>query len=48
LKIGNISTQLGTELDSEIDETHGMSSRAGYATRMGALNALGPPMQDPH
>jgi len=29
LKIGNLSTQLGTQLASEIDETQGLSSRAG-------------------
>jgi len=28
LKIGNLSTQLGTQLESEIDETLGLSSRA--------------------
>jgi len=53
LKIGNPSTQLGTQLENEIDGTRGLSSRAGYArtnlvAQMKALNALGPPTQDPH
>jgi len=29
LKIGNLSTHLGTQLESEIDETWGLSSRNG-------------------
>jgi len=34
LKIGNVSIQLGTQLESEIDETRRLSSRAGYAMRI--------------
>jgi len=34
LKIGNLSTQLGTQLESEIDEIQGLSSRAGHAMRI--------------
>jgi len=33
LKIDNLSTQLGAQLESKIDESWGLSSRAGYATR---------------
>ena len=31
LKIGSLSTQLGTQLESDVDETRGLSSRAGHA-----------------
>jgi len=49
LKIGNLSTQL----ESEVDETWELSSRTGICyvnpvVQMRALNALKPPTQDPH
>jgi len=34
LKIGNLSTQLGTQLKSKTDKTQGLSSRAGYAKQI--------------
>jgi len=43
--VDNPSTQLGTQLESEIHETQGLSSQAGICY---ALNSLGPPTQDPH
>jgi len=46
LKIGNLSTQLSTQLHSEIDEIQGLSSQAGYDN--GGIKSLGPPKQDPH
>jgi len=33
-KIGYLSTQLGTPLESEMDGTRGLSSRAGYAMQI--------------
>jgi len=49
LKIYNLSTQLGIQLESEIDGIRGcLVGRDNLVAQMEALNALGPPTKDPY
>jgi len=52
MKIGNLFSQLGTQLESEIDETRGCLVERDMLRKSrspnGALNVLGPSTQDPH